>query len=156
MKVAFWCIGKTEDAYIAEGFAVYQKRIINYLNFEYRELQPSRGKKPLNSISHQDNEKDEILKLLKPNETLILLDEKGKEFNSVAFSGFMQKNFNESSGSIIFLSGGAYGFHEEIYKRANHIISLSKMTFTHQMVRLIFIEQLYRAMTILKGEPYHH
>jgi 23S rRNA (pseudouridine1915-N3)-methyltransferase len=156
MKVAFWCIGKTEDAYILEGFALYQKRLTNYLSFEYKEILFPKGKKATNAALHQELEKDEILKLLKPNDTLILLDEKGKEFDSTGFSTFMQKMFNESNGSLVFLAGGAYGFHKEIYNRANQTISLSRMTFTHQMVRLIFIEQLYRAMTILKGEPYHH
>jgi 23S rRNA (pseudouridine1915-N3)-methyltransferase len=155
MKVAFWCIGKTDDRYIEEGFTVYKKRLANYINFEYKEIQPSKGK-TASPVQHQENERDHILKLLKPNDTLVLLDEKGKEFDSVGFSSFMQKMFNESNGSVIFLSGGAYGFHQDIYNRANQSLALSKMTFTHQMVRLIFIEQLYRALTILKGEPYHH
>ncbi len=155
MKVGFWCIGKTDDIYIKEGFDIYQKRLGNYLNFEYREIIPSKNKKSGDS-KNIDNERDDIIKLLKSNDVLILLDGKGKEFDSVGFSVFLQKKFNESAGSIIFLSGGAYGFHEDIYKRSADSVSLSKMTFTHQMVRLIFAEQLYRAMTILKGEKYHH
>ena len=155
MKVCFWCIGKTDDPYIKEGFDIYQKRLFNYLNFEYREIITAKNKKSTDS-KNIDSERDEILKLLKSNDVLILLDEKGKEFNSEGFSVFLQKKFNESAGSIIFLSGGAYGFHKDIYTRAADTIALSKMTFTHQMVRLIFIEQLYRGMTILKGEKYHH
>jgi len=155
MKVGFWCIGKTDDPYIKEGFDIYQKRLGNYLNFEYREIIPSKNKKS-NVSKNIEAERDEILKLLKQNDVLILLDETGKEFNSVGFSVFLQKKFNETNGSLIFLSGGAYGFHEDIYKRSTDSVSLSKMTFTHQMVRLIFIEQLYRAVTILKGEKYHH
>ena|SRR6185503_791823 len=151
MKVGFWCIGKTNDPYIKEGFDVYRKRLTNYLNFEYLEIIPPKNKK-----SGIETERDEILKILKPNDVLILLDEKGKEFDSVGFSVFLQKKFNETNGSLIFLAGGAYGFHNDIYTRASDTIALSKMTFTHQMVRLIFIEQLYRAMTILKGEKYHH
>ena len=155
MKVGFWCIGKTDDPYIKEGFDIYQKRLGNYLNFEYREIIPVKNKKS-SDTKNIEAERDEILKLLKSNDTLILLDEKGKEFDSIGFSVFLQKKFNESAGSIIFLSGGAYGFHKDVYARAADIIALSKMTFTHQMVRLIFVEQLYRAMTILKGEKYHH
>ena len=155
MKVGFWCIGKTEDSYIKEGFDIYKKRLGNYINFEYREIIPLKNKKSSDN-KPIEAERDEILKLLKPNDVLILLDEKGKEFDSVGFSVFLQKKFNETGGSLIFLSGGAYGFHKDIYDRAADTIALSKMTFTHQMVRLIFAEQLYRAMTILKGEKYHH
>jgi 23S rRNA (pseudouridine1915-N3)-methyltransferase len=156
MKVSLWCIGKTEESYIAEGFGTYQKRLSNYLSFHYKEILPAKGKKAQSPAAHQEYERDEILKLLKANDTLVLLDERGKEFDSTGFSVFLQKMFNESSGSIVFLAGGAYGFHADVYSRANQTIALSKMTFTHQMVRLIFVEQLYRAMTILKGEPYHH
>ena len=155
MKVGFWCIGKTEDSYIKEGLEIYQRRLGNYINFEYKEITPLKNKKSGDN-KHLEAERDEILKLLKSNDALILLDEKGKEFNSVGFSAFLQKKFNETGGALIFLSGGAYGFHKDIYERAADIIALSKMTFTHQMVRLIFAEQLYRAMTILKGEKYHH
>ena len=151
MKVGFWCMGKTDDPYIKEGFEVYRKRLTNYLNFEYIEINPPKNKK-----SGTETERDEIIKILKPNDSLILLDEKGKEFDSFGFSVFLQKKFNETNGSLIFLSGGAYGFHKDIYARAADTIALSKMTFTHQMVRLIFVEQLYRGMTILKGEKYHH
>jgi len=155
MKVGFWCIGKTEDSYIKEGFAIYQKRLGNYLNFEYREIIAAKSKKSGDN-KNTEVEKDEILKSLKSNDVLILLDEKGKEFDSIGFSVFLQKKFNETGGALIFLAGGAYGFHKDIYDRAGDTIALSKMTFTHQMVRLIFAEQLYRAMTILKGEKYHH
>lgn len=156
MKLCFWCIGKTAEPYIVEGFAIYQKRVLNYIPFEYREIIPTKGKKATSAIQQQEAEKEEILRQLKPNDTLILLDEKGKEYDSVGFSGFLQKNFNEAGGAIIFLAGGAFGFHNEIYKRASAQLSLSQMTFTHQMVRLFFMEQLYRALTILKGEKYHH
>ncbi len=156
MKVALWCIGKTEDPYIIEGFGIYQKRLSNYLNFEFREINPVKGKKAVIAAAHKEQERNEILKILKPNDTLVLLDEGGKEFGSTDFSAYLQKLFNETGGALIFLAGGAYGFHPDIYARANYKLSLSQMTFTHQMVRLIFIEQLYRAMTIIKGEKYHH
>jgi 23S rRNA (pseudouridine1915-N3)-methyltransferase len=105
---------------------------------------------------HKASDRDIINKLLKPNDHLVIMDEKGKEYSSTGFSAFLQKCFNEVGGNLIFLIGGAYGFHDDIYARANAKISLSQMTFTHQMVRLIFAEQLYRAMTILRNEPYHH
>jgi 23S rRNA (pseudouridine1915-N3)-methyltransferase len=156
MKVGFWCIGKTTDEYIGEGVAVYRKRLVNYLSFEYKELTIPKVKIPGNVQVQQESERDEILKILKATDVLILLDEKGKELDSVGFSNFLQKLFNESGNTIIFLAGGAYGFHPDIYERTKNKLALSRMTFTHQMVRLIFTEQLYRAMTILKGEQYHH
>lgn len=156
MKVEFWCIGKTDETYLLEGINKYSKRLANYLSFEYKEFSFAKSKKATTPAQHKEAEKEELLKLLKPNDFLVLLDERGKNFTSVAFADFLQKKFNEVSGNMIFLIGGAYGFHEEIYKRANTQIALSAMTFTHQMVRLIFLEQLYRAMTILRNEPYHH
>src|ERR1022692_131943 len=129
MKVCFWCIGKTSEPYIEEGCSIYQKRVLNYIPFEYREIIVPRSKKATTAVLQQEAEKDEILKLLKPNDTLVLLDEKGKDYDSAGFSGFLQKNFNETSGSIIFVAGGAYGFHDEAYRRANHLLALSRMTF---------------------------
>ena len=156
MKVAFWCIGKTEETYLIEGIQKYTKRLSNYLSFEYKEIHIRQAQKIPTPAQHKQTERDELLKLIKPTDFLVLLDEAGKEFTSVGFADFMQKKFNEVSSNIIFLIGGAYGFHEDIYARANQKIALSQMTFTHQMVRLIFLEQLYRAMTILRNEPYHH
>ena len=155
MKVEYWCIGKTDDSYLEEGSAIYIKKLKPYLSFQYRELPASKAKNA-NADTHRANEKEEIFKLLKSTDILILLDEKGELHSSEKFAVWMQKKFNATQGNIIFLSGGAYGFHEEVYKRANAQLALSEMTFTHQMVRLIFLEQLYRCMTILKGEPYHH
>ncbi len=154
MKVALWCIGKTDEPYIAEGQAIYHKRLQHYLNFEYREINPAKNKKT--TLAYQEQERDEINKLLRSEDILILLDDKGKAFDSVGFSTFLQKLFHDGSGTLVFLCGGAYGFHPDIYARAKYKLSLSPMTFTHQMARLIFAEQLYRGMTILKGEKYHH
>ncbi|RYD79428.1 MAG: 23S rRNA (pseudouridine(1915)-N(3))-methyltransferase RlmH [Sphingobacteriales bacterium] len=156
MKVAFWAIGKTDEKYLLEGIEKYTKRLGNYLSFEYKELYIRQSQKIPSPLQHKQTERDELLKIIKPTDFLILLDEAGKEFNSVGFANFLQKKFNDVSGNMIFLIGGAYGFHDDIYARANAKIALSQMTFTHQMVRLIFLEQLYRAMTILKNEPYHH
>ena len=155
MKIEYWCLGKTDESYLEEGIQKYIKKLKPYLSFQYREIPASKAKNA-NADQHRSNEKEEILKLLKASDVLILLDEKGEYLGSEKFAAWMQKKFNSTSGNIIFLSGGAYGFHEEIYKRSNAQLALSEMTFTHQMVRLVFLEQLYRAMTILKGEPYHH
>jgi 23S rRNA (pseudouridine1915-N3)-methyltransferase len=155
MKVEFWCISKTDEPYIREGLGIYVKKLQPYLSFQYREIIPPKTKKS-GAEQHQLMEKEEIFRLLKPADMLILLDEKGEQFNSTGFAAFMQKKFNATTGNIIFLAGGAYGFHKETYERANSLLALSGMTFTHQMVRLIFLEQLYRAMTILRNEPYHH
>ena len=156
MKVAFWNIGRTDEAYLNDGIQQYIKRLGNYLTFEYRELIIPKSKKTASADNHRIAERDEILKLLKANDCLVLLDDKGRKFSSEDFAIWLQKMFNEVAGNLIFLSGGPFGFHEDIYKRAQLKLSLSDMTFTHQMVRLIFLEQLYRGMTILRNEPYHH
>lgn len=155
MKVAFWCIGTTEEAYLKQGITEYAKRLSNYLGFEYKEF-VIRGKKTAGAEQHKLTEKEEVVKNLKSGDYLVLLDEAGKHYTSEDFADFLQKRFNSVSGNLVFLAGGAYGFHEELYARANAKLSLSAMTFTHQMVRLIFLEQLYRGMTILRNEPYHH
>lgn len=155
MKVTGLAIAPTDEAYLREGIAGYTSRLSRYLNFEYRELD-IRNKKTHRREDILEAERTEILKWLKPSDHLVLLDEKGQEMNSVAFAGWLQKRFNEGTGNLVFLIGGPFGFDEEIKKRANSTLSLSKMTFTHQMVRLFFLEQLYRGMTILRNEKYHH
>lgn len=155
MKVSFWCTGATDETYLKEGIAAYARRLTNYLGFEYREILV-KGKGRATPEQHILAEKEEILKLLKPGDYLVLLDEAGRQYSSVAFSDFLQKRFNTVQGNLVFLAGGPYGFHQELSTRANAKLSLSDMTFTHQMVRIIFLEQLYRAMTILRNEPYHH
>ena len=154
MKIRIVCIGKTTDAKINSLCEEYLKRLFHYarVEVEYLELK----KKKLNESKVKLEEGKLILSKVEKGSTLILLDELGKEFNSEAYANFLQKCMNSSQKEIVFVVGGAYGFSEEVYKRANHKIALSKMTFTHQMVRLIFTEQLYRAFTILKGEKYHH
>jgi 23S rRNA (pseudouridine1915-N3)-methyltransferase len=112
--------------------------------------------KSLSEQQIKQKEGQQFLEKIGPKETVILLDERGKQYDSVAFSNFLQEQFNRGGKQVYFLVGGPYGFSDEIYQRANGQLSLSKMTFSHQMIRLFFIEQLYRAMTILKGEPYHH
>ncbi|MDQ3072605.1 MAG: 23S rRNA (pseudouridine(1915)-N(3))-methyltransferase RlmH [Bacteroidota bacterium] len=156
MKVSFIAIGKTDETYLREGISQYVKRLVHYLTFEYIELPLPKVKAGASSTQKQEAEKTELLKLLKLNDFLVLLDDKGKTHTSMQFAKFIQQRFNDVPGNLVFLVGGAFGFHKEIYERANAQLSLSSLTFTHQMVRLIFLEQLYRAMTILRNEPYHH
>jgi 23S rRNA (pseudouridine1915-N3)-methyltransferase len=155
MKVSFWCIGKTDAAYLEEGIKEYNGRLKHYLSYEYREIQVPK-KKATTPGEQQSKEAAEILKSLKPTDQLILLDDKGESLSSEGFAGWLQKRFNETAGDLVFLAGGAYGFSEEVYKRSSFRLSLSSMTFTHQMVRVVFVELLYRGMTIVRGEGYHH
>jgi 23S rRNA (pseudouridine1915-N3)-methyltransferase len=155
MKVTLIAIGDHEDKYLAEGFDLYVKRLQHYISFD-TQIIPSLKKKGQSKEAIMQAESKEILKKIAPADLLILLDEKGKEFSSVELAAQMQKYFNMPGKKMFFLIGGAFGFSQEIYARANQKISLSKLTFNHQMARLFFLEQLYRSMTILKGEPYHH
>jgi 23S rRNA (pseudouridine1915-N3)-methyltransferase len=155
MKLILWTIGKTNDQYLKDGCAQYTKRIPHYLPFEYTELPEPRNTRLSSDILKKEEEKL-ILERLQDSDQLILLDEKGSEFTSAEFSQYIQKKMNSVSGNLIFLIGGPFGFSENIYKRANGKIALSRMTFSHQMVRLFALEQLYRACTIIKGEKYHH
>ncbi|HXB10520.1 MAG TPA: 23S rRNA (pseudouridine(1915)-N(3))-methyltransferase RlmH [Bacteroidia bacterium] len=155
MKVILIAIGDNEDAYLAKGFEVYEKRLSHYLSFEVQ-LIPTLKNKTKTKETIMEAEAKEIMKKLAPTDLLILLDAEGKEYSSTEFAGQMQKFLNMPGKRLVFLIGGAYGFAPEVYQRAQQKISLSKMTFNHQMARLFFLEQLYRAMTILKGEKYHH
>ncbi len=154
MKIRIVCIGKTTDVRISNLYRDYLKRLTHYarVEIEYRELK----KKNLNDTKVKEEEGKLILSKIEKGSRLILLDELGKEFNSVGYATFLQKCMNASQREMVFVIGGAYGFSKDVYQRANHKVALSKMTFTHQMVRLIFIEQLYRGFTILQGEKYHH
>jgi 23S rRNA (pseudouridine1915-N3)-methyltransferase len=155
LKIKFIQINKTDQKWVQEGIEIYEKRIVKYIAYEkvIIEINTSKGKTPEQTLLI---ECDKVFGLIKSNEILILLDEIGQEFNSLEFAQFLNKRFTSTSSDIVFLIGGAYGFHEKLKQRANFTIALSKLTFTHQMVRVIFLEQLYRAMTILKNEPYHH
>ncbi len=153
MKTTFVVIGKTEDPAVKAGLALYEGRLRHYLDYQLTELPAAKVTEPL---KQKEKEGEALLKLLKPSDVLVLLDEKGKEYDSVGFASFMQQQMNRSTKHLLFATGGAHGFSEEVYKRANAKLSLSKMTFPHQLVRLIFAEQLYRAMTILRNESYHH
>lgn len=155
MKLQLWTIGKTNDTYLKEGCAQYTRRLPHYLPFEYIEIPEPKNTKLSSDVLKKEEEKL-IFDRLQDSDQLILLDEKGNEFTSAEFSQYMQKKMNSVAGNLIFLIGGPYGFSDAVYKRANGKIALSKMTFSHQMVRLFALEQLYRACTIIKGEKYHH
>ena len=156
MKVKLVSIGKTEESYLKEGISLYIRKIRHYFPFEYEELPALKQSKNL-SVSEQKKEEGEILlKKITPSDTVILLDENGKQYSSVEFSDFLQQKMLQNLKQIVFVIGGAYGFSAEVHQRKNHALSLSSMTFSHQMVRLIFLEQLYRGASILKNEPYHH
>lgn len=150
-------MGKTAFPYINDGIAIYRKRLGFYLPFSMVELPDVKNASSLSSEQLREKEGDSILKAVRQNDTLLLLDERGESYSSVQWAAFLERQMVVNPGrDITFAIGGAYGFSEKVYKRADGMISLSRMTFSHQMVRLIFIEQLYRAFTIIKGEPYHH
>ncbi|MDF1867965.1 MAG: 23S rRNA (pseudouridine(1915)-N(3))-methyltransferase RlmH [Saprospiraceae bacterium] len=156
MKVELWLIGKTSFGYIKEGMEIYQKRLTHYLPFEVSIIPDIKNAKNLRPNQIKVKEGATINSKLKKEDFLILLDERGKHFSSVEFAKFLDQKLQMSYKKIVFLVGGAYGFSEEIYKRANSKLSLSKMTFSHQMIRLFVLEQIYRGMTILRNEPYHN
>ena len=156
MKILLLQIDKTQDSYIAEGIEIYTKRLKNYCAFEMVTINVP---KAVRQRSHNEQKMEEaklILAAILPEDQLVLLDEKGKEYSSVQFSNVIAQKQNASVKRLVFLIGGPFGFSETVYNRANFKISLSQMTFSHQMVRLFFVEQLYRAYSILKGEKYHH
>lgn len=156
MKVELWAIGKTNERYLEDGMALYEKRLKHYLPFQWSILPDIKGAGSLSAQQLKAKEGESILSKLKDDDLLILLDERGRSFSSGGFATYLDKKLQQSQRRLIFLIGGAYGFSDALYERANDQLSLSSMTFSHQMVRLFFLEQLYRAMTILRNEPYHN
>jgi 23S rRNA (pseudouridine1915-N3)-methyltransferase len=156
MKVKLICIGKTGKKFLEEGENEYMQRVKHYVQIERIEIPDLKNARKLTFEQIKQMEGKEILSKVGSGEQLILLDERGSVLSSVEFSNFIQQRFNAGGKALVFVIGGAYGFSPEVYEAAQGKISLSKMTFSHQMIRMIFFEQLYRAMTILKGEPYHH
>ena len=156
MKVEVWATGKTSERYLEEGTEQYVRRLGHYLKFEWRILPDIRKAGKLSPDQLKEKEGEQVLKQLDKGDFLILLDEGGKSYTSEGFADFLQHKLQLSHRRILFLVGGAYGFSPALYERANSKLSLSKMTFSHQMVRLFLMEQLYRAMTILNNEPYHN
>lgn len=155
MRIKLLVVGKTTDSRIVSLIDDYQNRLRHYVPFSLEVLPELRNAKSLSEEQQKTVEGEMILKTVSAAEEMILLDEHGKEFRSVEFSDYLQKKMS-AGRDIVFVVGGPYGFSEAVYQRANGKISLSKMTFSHQMVRLFFVEQIYRAMTILRHEPYHH
>jgi len=156
MKIKVLAVGKTDDKDLQTLIDKYQKRLVHYVNFEL-EIIPDLKKARNRSFAEQKSlEGQAILKRIETGDRLILLDEKGHEYRSVEFARYLQKKMNAATRRMVLAIGGPYGFSDEVYARADEKISLSKMTFSHQMIRLFILEQLYRAFTILKNEPYHH
>lgn len=156
MKICLIVIGKTDEEYLQKGLAIFLKRIPHYTVFEMKVIADIKNSKNLSEEQQKEKEGELILQQIISSDELILLDEQGLDASSIEFARFLEKRMLSGIKRLVFAIGGPYGFAENVYSRANGKISLSKMTFSHQMVRLIFIEQLYRAFTILKGEPYHH
>ena len=156
MKIKLIVVGKTDDKYIAEGIKKYFTRLKHYITFEYTELPDIKNSKNLSQDQQKKQEGEMLLKQLQAGDFVVLLDEKGKTFTSREFASYIEKKMISGTKRVVFIVGGPYGFSDEIYAKANDKISLSKMTFSHQIVRLIFFEQIYRAMTIIRNEPYHH
>ncbi len=155
MKTELILVSKTTDKHLAAGIDDYVSRICHYLPFAITVIPELKNTKNMTEDQQKVREGELILQKIQPSDTVVLLDEHGKEFRSIEFADWLQKKQN-TARRLVFVIGGPYGFSESIYKRADEQLSLSKMTFSHQMVRLLFVEQIYRACTIIKGEPYHH
>lgn len=156
MNIRLIAIGKTDNKNLQSLIEEYTKRLSFYIKFELEVIPDIKNVKNLSENQQKDKEGELILAKISATDQLILLDENGKSFSSVGFSDYLQKKMNAGIKTLVFVIGGPYGFSEEVYQKASGKISLSEMTFSHQMVRLFFIEQLYRGFTILKNEPYHH
>ena len=156
MKITCLVIGKTNEKYFIDAIDEYTSRLKHYLPFEITVIPELKNVKNVSVSDQKEKEADLILKNIQSGDYIVLLDEHGKEFTSLAFSAYIEKKMHTISKRLLFIIGGPYGFSPRIHNLANEKISLSKMTFSHQMIRLIFTEQLYRAMTILNHEPYHH
>jgi 23S rRNA (pseudouridine1915-N3)-methyltransferase len=156
MQITLLCIGKTGKKFLEEGEETYLKRLKHYVPFSMQIIPDLKQAKNLTEEQIKQKEGELLLDKIQSNDTVVLLDERGKHYSSIEFANYLQEVFNKGGKNLIFLIGGPYGFSDAVYSRANGKISLSAMTFSHQMIRLFFIEQVYRAMTILKNEPYHH
>lgn len=156
MKITLIVVGKTDNRHLVQLIDDYKKRLSFYISFEMEVIPDIKKAKNLSEANQKKSEGEEILKRITPADEVVLLDENGKTFTSEGFSDLLQKKMNSGLKNLIFVIGGPYGFSDEVYARAQSKLSLSSMTFSHQMIRLFFTEQLYRAFTILRNEPYHH
>ncbi|WP_435622686.1 23S rRNA (pseudouridine(1915)-N(3))-methyltransferase RlmH [Flagellimonas sp.] len=156
MQITLMAIGKTDSKELASLIDKYEKRLRRYIKFQLLVIPDLKNSKNLSESQQKEKEGALILAQIESSDVVVLLDEKGKSFTSMSFSNYLQKKMNSGLKRLVFVIGGPYGFGEEVYARCNEKISLSSMTFSHQMVRLFAIEQVYRAFTILRNEPYHH
>jgi 23S rRNA (pseudouridine1915-N3)-methyltransferase len=156
MKIKLLAIGKTDNKNLIQLIDEYKNRLKHYIKFELEIIPDIKNAKHLSEIQQKEKEGEMILSKLQNTDQLVLLDDKGTDFTSVEFSKYLQKKMNAGIKQMVLVIGGPYGFSDAVYKKANGKISLSKMTFSHQMIRLFILEQLYRGFTILKNEPYHH
>ena len=156
MKIKLLAIGKTDNKHLIQLIEEYQNRLKHYIKFELEVIPDIKNVKNLSEVQQKEKEGALILSKLQNTDDLVLLDDKGKHFTSIEFSQYLQKKMNSGIKQLVFVIGGPYGFSDTVYKKAIAKISLSKMTFSHQMIRLFTVEQIYRAFTILKNEPYHH
>lgn len=156
MKIELAVIGKTSIGYLKQGIDEYIKRLKHYVPFEIKYIDDIKNAKNISEDQQKRTEGAKILSLLDKSDFVVLLDEHGKEYTSIQYSSYIQKRMLSGAKKVVFVIGGPYGFSQEVYDRANDKISFSKMTFNHEMIRLIFTEQLYRAYTIINHEPYHH
>lgn len=156
MQIKLLAVGKTDSAAIAELTEIYTKRLTRYIRFEIQIIPDLKKRAKLSFEQQKKQEGDLILNQLATSDFVVLLDEAGKQYTSLAFADYLQQRMNSGIKTLVFIIGGPYGFSEEVCQRANSKLSLSKMTFSHQMVRLFFAEQVYRAFSILNNEPYHH
>ena len=156
MKISLLLVGRTVNKHLTELIDDYASRVKHYVGFDVTIIPELKNTKSLSSDQQKQQEGEQILRQLQQGDHVVLLDEHGKEMRSIEFSKYMEKKMQTVSKRLVFIIGGPYGFSPDVYAKANDKLSLSKMTFSHQMIRLIFVEQLYRAMTIMRGEPYHH
>ena len=156
MKFTLLVVGRTVDKHFTALISEYTGRVSHYVPFDMEVIPELKNTKSLSVQQQKDKEGELLLKSLQPTDMVVLLDEHGQEFRSVDFARWIERKMQTQQKRLVFVVGGPYGFSDAVYSRANEKISLSKMTYSHQMVRLVFAEQLYRAMTIIKGEPYHH
>ncbi|WP_369049445.1 23S rRNA (pseudouridine(1915)-N(3))-methyltransferase RlmH [Tenacibaculum sp. UWU-22] len=156
MKIKLLAIGKTDDKNLIQLINNYQNRLKHYVKFEFEIIADIKNVKNLSEAQQKEKEGELILAKLQPTDQLILLDDKGKQYTSVEFSQYLQKKMSSGIKQLVLVIGGPYGFSDAVYQKSNGKVSLSKMTFSHQMIRLFIIEQIYRGFTILKNEPYHH
>lgn len=156
MNIKLIAVGKTDNPALQQLISTYEKRLSYYINFDLQLLPDIKNSKSLSEEQQKIKEGELILSYVEPSHHLILLDGRGKEYTSIAFADELQKKMNNGIKQLTFVIGGPYGFSQAVYQRANSKLSLSKLTFSHQMIRLFFVEQLYRAFTILRNEPYHH